>query len=245
MRVPFGAGPVAVMDKAPVDLRAETRSAAVDLPDCLGKKIGGDLLEEVARGTTFDRLFDVGVVVVGGEDDDLGIGAMAQDLPGGLESVENRHGHIDHDHVGSQRSGEFHRIVAVAGLGDDLEVFLHSQQGFQPIPDDEVVVGKKDGDGAHGDFFAGGELGSERSAGPDSLRGTSTHTVVPSRLLDPMRRELPTFPARSFMAGNPQGAATEFSPAAPRVESPQVVADRHPHAGFAGARSRDTRLAPA
>jgi len=62
------------------------------------------------------------------------------DLPGGVEPVQQRHGQIEHGHVRARVARPPDGFLAVGGFPDDLEA-LALQQTFQPLAEDQVIVG--------------------------------------------------------------------------------------------------------
>ena len=82
------------------------------------------LLDEIAADSEGNRLLDVGIIVVGGKQDDLGGWGVFENLPGGLKSVEERHRDVHHDDVGVQGGNLCYRLVAVFCLADDLDIAL-------------------------------------------------------------------------------------------------------------------------
>ena len=119
-------------------------------PNGLGQNQGRRLLDQIAGGTHLQGAFDVGVVAVGGEDQDSGTGSRREDLPGGPEAVHQRHGDIHHDHVRLQLRGEGHRFATIVGFAHDGDGGIVPQQGTKALPHNQVVIDEQDGDGWHG-----------------------------------------------------------------------------------------------
>ena len=99
------------------------------------------MIEEADRADR-DHPVDVGVVAVRGKDEHLGAGTGGEDLPRGLEAVEQRHRDVHDDDVGPER-GQLHRLPAVVGFADDLDLAVGKEQGAQALADDRVVVGQQ------------------------------------------------------------------------------------------------------
>src|SRR5205823_2175026 len=107
-----------------------------------------------------------GVVVAGGEDDDLH--AFVVESPADLDAVEARHHHVEHDDRGMGRLAELQRQVAVAGLDDLVVVGL--EDGADQPPDHVVVV-----DDEHDTTFHRRHWKSESTlASPDLYRRTTS-----------------------------------------------------------------------
>ena len=59
-----------------------------------------------------DHLLDVGVITVRGKNEHLGVGDGLANLPGGFQTVEQRHRDVHHDHGGTEFPGQCHRLAA-------------------------------------------------------------------------------------------------------------------------------------
>ena len=79
---------------------------------------------------------------------------LGRDPLGGRDPVEDRHLHVQDDQVGPQLLGELDRLLAVAGLADDVVALLGEHLG-EVHPDQRLVLG--DDDAAHAGV-AGGAL---------------------------------------------------------------------------------------
>jgi len=77
------------------------------------------------------------------QEDRPGPRRIAKDLPGGLEPVQQRHGEIEHGHVGNQIADPPDGLLAIRGLADDLEPRA-LQEHFQAFADHLVVIGYED-----------------------------------------------------------------------------------------------------
>ena len=103
-------------------------------------QVGRDLgLDDIPLDARPDRLQDVMVVRVHREENRLGPRAGVKDLPGSVQSIQQRHGEIQDRHVRAARARLTERLLAVAGFRDNGEPFP-LQQGFQALPDDRVVI---------------------------------------------------------------------------------------------------------
>ena len=154
---------------------------------------GGRVLEQEAAGTRAQRLVDVAVEIEGGEHEHTWFGLIcpaAEDLSGGLQTVQNRHAHIHQNHVRPQIPGQTHRLCSVGSLPDDGDVGLRVQQRTEPFPHHGLIVGDEAG-GAHS---AGGAIGLWRgkratTANPPSGPGPTvsdppsraTRSCIPNR----------------------------------------------------------------
>ena len=111
---------------------------------------GGGLLEEKSHRPGVDRVFHVGVVVVGGKHQHLGPGLGLEDLAGGLEAVEPGHGDVHQHHVRAEFLRHGDRLPPVLRLAHDLQVGIESQHHAESLADDHVVLCQQHGDGIHG-----------------------------------------------------------------------------------------------
>ena len=74
-------------------------------------------------------------------------GAAAADLGGRGDAVEARHLDVEQGDVGTVLEHRGHDRVAVADLGDHLEVGLEAEQRGQGAADQGLVVGEQQADG--------------------------------------------------------------------------------------------------
>ena len=84
------------------------------------------------------------VCVVGGEDYRARCGpGIPQPFQGG-DAVYPGHLEVEQDHVRPERFGQPHRLRAVRGLADHLEVRLGAEDGDEALAQHRVVVGDQD-----------------------------------------------------------------------------------------------------
>ena len=100
----------------------------MDFPNRLGQNVGGGLFEQVSRRAQRDHLLDVGVITVRGENEHLGVRDGFANLPGGFQTIEQRHGDVHDDHGGTKFSGQFHRLAAGVRFADHLDIAFGLQQ---------------------------------------------------------------------------------------------------------------------
>ena len=120
--------------------RREHRLASGGAPDRVGERSAGSVLEQVAAGPGLDRPHDVGVGVVGGQDQHGRAVRAPREAGRRLGAVHDRHPQVHEHHVGPQPAAQHHRLGAVGGLADHLEVALLAEHGHQAGPHDGVVV---------------------------------------------------------------------------------------------------------
>ncbi|GGT85563.1 hypothetical protein GCM10010272_32920 [Streptomyces lateritius] len=85
-----------------------------------------DVLDEEARRAGAQRVQDVGVHAVVGDDDDMhpGQGRVRRDAARGLDAVHDRHLDVDERDVGQMVLGQDQALFPVARLGHHLDVVL-------------------------------------------------------------------------------------------------------------------------
>jgi hypothetical protein len=103
------------------------------------------VFEQESAGAGAERLVDVFVQVVGGEDDDVAW-QFRDDAAGRLEAVHHRHPNVHQHHVRDELTAEHDRLQAVLGLADDDEPALAVQQRDQTGADECLIVGDEDAD---------------------------------------------------------------------------------------------------
>ncbi len=107
------------------------------------------MFEQKPHRAQRDRLLDVGVIAVRGEDEHLGAGNGLADLPGGFQPIEQRHRDVHHDHGGTKFPGQFHRLAAGLRFADHLDIGFGLQQLPKPLANDHVIFRQQDGDAFH------------------------------------------------------------------------------------------------
>ena len=105
----------------------------------------GQVLGHVADRPRPQGLPNLDAVGVGAQHHHGGPGQRRMDAAGGLDPVEGGHLQVHEHHVGLQGLG--HRLQAVGGLADHLQVGLGGQEQAQAGADHGVVVGQQHPDG--------------------------------------------------------------------------------------------------
>ena len=72
------------------------------------------------------------------------------DGPGGLDAAHLRHADVHEDDVGGGLLGLGHGVLAVLGLGDDLDALFRLEHHDQPAPEERVVVADEHPDACRG-----------------------------------------------------------------------------------------------
>ena len=121
--------------------RGQRRLAAGGGPHGPQQLAAGAVLEQVAGRAGLDRGHDVAVGVVGGQHQHPGRpGPRSDEPPDRGDAVRAGHPQVHQHHVRPQRRGPGHRLGAVAGLTDDLELGAALEDAAQAVPDDGMVV---------------------------------------------------------------------------------------------------------
>ena len=100
----------------------------------------GGFLEDVAGGPSFQGTEEVGVALVHGQNQDLGMRAFRPDQAGSLQSIQVRHGDVQHGDIGATLSSQRHGLAAIRRFTHHLDVALGVQQQVQPFPHDVMIL---------------------------------------------------------------------------------------------------------
>ena len=128
---------------------AEKGVSVLHFPNRLGQIVGGGLFEQKSHRADRDRLLDVRVIAVRGENEHLGAGNGFANLPRGFQPIEQRHRDVHHDHRGAKFLGQCHRLAAGLRFADHLDIGFGLQQLPKPLADDHVVFSQQDSDAFH------------------------------------------------------------------------------------------------
>ncbi len=94
-----------------------------------------DALEDIAVGSGMHRIFNVVSVAVGGENKQFHLGIMLSQQANGGYPRKTRHIDIDQRHIRRVFFDLFHRLEAIVGLADKVDVGIlaetHAQSGAQ------------------------------------------------------------------------------------------------------------------
>jgi len=107
--------------------RAEKGVSLVDFPDGVADIVCRGLFDEVALCAGLDGLHDIRLVAVRREHEHPGFGDGLEQLAGGLQSVEQRHGHVHQNQIGAELLAHGDRLRAVLGLADHFQVVFELQ----------------------------------------------------------------------------------------------------------------------
>ena len=74
---------------------------------------------------------------------DADVGIALDDLGGGIDAVELRHGNIHDNNVGRKLLGEANGFAAVAGFADHFNRGVGLEQELKALADHAVIVGNE------------------------------------------------------------------------------------------------------
>ena len=89
---------------------------------------------------------DVGVVIVGGENQYPNIRVFCLDVPRGVDTGHYRHLDIQYGHVGPVLGNQGHGLGPIGGLGYDLDIILGLEEFADAFANDSMVVGQDNAD---------------------------------------------------------------------------------------------------
>ncbi len=165
-----GTGPGRFLDVAAIhafgDFVGEKAIALHDLANGVDDELGGGLLDQKSARAGGSGFVDIGVVAVGGEHDDSGGGRGQDDLAGGFQAVEQRHGDVHEDDVGPHLGEHGHGFTTGFGFADDVHVRFEIEHAMETFADDRVIFGEEDRDflsGLHDRFLVGRARRSARA----------------------------------------------------------------------------------
>ena len=114
-----------------------------DVPDGNGQDMCGGLFNEKSGGSQGDRLGEIGVIPVSGKNEDLGGRIGLENLPGGFEPVEERHGNVHDDDCGVELGSHRDGFATVFGFLDDRNISFVLEQGMEAFSDHDMVIGQE------------------------------------------------------------------------------------------------------
>ena len=79
-----------------------------------------------------DRLLDISIITMRGENEHLRVGQRSANLPGGFQPIEQRHRDVHHDHGGVKLPGQLHGLAAGGRFADHFNVAFVCQQRPKP-----------------------------------------------------------------------------------------------------------------
>ena len=158
------------VDQLAGDRRCEQRVAARGDAYGVQEVLRLDVLDEESGRAGAQRVEDVLVQAVVGQDDDVhpGQGRVRGDAPGRLDAVDDRHLDVDERDVGQVLPGQCQALAAVGGLGHHLDVVLDVEQRAESAADERLVVDQQDTD--HDVRSTGSSAWTVK---PPSLRGSA------------------------------------------------------------------------
>ena len=136
----FGLGEERI-NHGPRDSRAQVRPSSTDVPNRLHQVPGGPGFQNITGHMGLERLQNVSIFRVHGQEYHFGPSTTLVDFAGRIEPVEQRHRQVEDNDVRLKLLCQPQSLPAVRGLPDHLEPFaLH--QGLQALPDDHMIIGQ-------------------------------------------------------------------------------------------------------
>lgn len=113
----------------------------------MGEAFFGGVFEEIASCAGGFGTANVAFVIMHGEDEDVGERRDLDDLAGGFDAIEVRHGDIDDGDIGGVEFGELDGFDTVRGFGDDGEGGIFFEDEAKAGAEEAMIVGEEDADG--------------------------------------------------------------------------------------------------
>src|SRR6202022_1864902 len=129
-----------LLDEPLRDRWREQRLATCGHPYAADQLFRRDVLEEEAARAGRQRVEDVFVKVVGGQDHDLAWHAGLGQSPGCLDAIDARHPHVHQDDIGPEGTDRVNGRCSVSGLTDDFEIGLGFEDHAKPGANEGLVV---------------------------------------------------------------------------------------------------------
>ena len=103
------------------------------------------LFENESLRPEFRRLVGISIITMGREDENPGVRLHEQDLTGGFQTIEQRHGNVHDNHSRAKFFDFGDRLAAILRFPDHLEVAFHFQHKANPLAHHRMVFNQQDG----------------------------------------------------------------------------------------------------
>jgi len=142
--------------------RTEKCVPVVDFPDSRAHGVSGGLLDEIPHRADIHGLDDIRIIAVRRKHEHLGGRRAAlrsqqwhdfKNLAGGLQTIEQRHGHVHQHQVGTKSFRHGDRLEAVFGLADHFKIVLEFQYPSEFPAHVSVVIRQEDSDLLHDWYY--------------------------------------------------------------------------------------------
>jgi hypothetical protein len=130
--------------------RAEKGVPLVDFPNGGANTASGGLFDQVAHCAGFDRLDDIRLITMRRQHENLGGGADLENLTGGLQPIEQRHGHVHQNQRWTKFFDHDNRLMSVFCFADHFEIVFQFQNFSEFSAHDPIVIRQQDFDSFHG-----------------------------------------------------------------------------------------------
>ena len=143
-----GAGDGELGHEAAGDIGMKQRVASLDGADRLYELLWFNVLHEEAGRPSTKRANDLLVVGEAGQDQHLRVRRRGPDAPQPRDAIDAGHDEVHEDDLRRERLRHLGGLQAVLSLTDDLDVILQIEEELEAVPDDGLVIGDEDADGA-------------------------------------------------------------------------------------------------
>ena len=142
-----------------------------------GQHLTGDLFGEPSGDAQRGGMIGIGLSPVAGENDDSRGTGVKKDMADGPHSVQESQGERDDDDIGMMLFGQFHSLLTVQRVANDVDAVVPGQDGTNPQAHDRAIFSQQ-----NGDRFALAALAEDVMGGQKMLLWISyhdTHQAVP------------------------------------------------------------------
>src|ERR1700685_4216400 len=125
------------------NLRAQVRAALGYRAESVQEIVVGSFFQYKGAGTRANGADHGMLVIVHGKNDDLRLGAMAQDFGGGFDAVQTGQADVHQDDVWPFLAAHLYGFGAVFGLAKHHELITVTQDGLNAVSHDFVIVNQE------------------------------------------------------------------------------------------------------
>jgi hypothetical protein len=110
---------------------------------------GGTIFQNVSAGSHFHTFHEIILIVVHGEEQDLGLGPVFLDLPRRLKTAESGHADVHQHDVRPHLGGLVNGIAAIGRFSDDFHVRLGGDKRANTLAKQRVIIRQHDANLCH------------------------------------------------------------------------------------------------
>src|SRR6059036_2050453 len=104
------------------------------------------MFEQITADAGLNQFADVLILLVGGEDENLGLGRALCDLPRGFDAIEEGHRYIEQDYIGPQLFSHLDGLAPVLRFANNFYVAFGFEEIPQPLANDGVIINQQNFD---------------------------------------------------------------------------------------------------